>query len=1106
MFSNLNQPKPSGSSLFGNLGGATSSAPQSQPAQTGGSLFGGLNSSQSQQSSNLFSGLGGASKPQESSGLFGGSAASQPQQSSANPFGGLGASQPQQPSGASLFGQTEQNQTPQLTQQQQQQQNVQQPQAPALSSQPAYFDSLLERGRKRTNAKSNGNQFGELPSLQLGLGDIARRVREMGGNDSPEQQGKAIDSKAHYLLAASGISPGAALRDLNAFKAQATGTSTTQPAAAFDTDIESYVANLHAQSTLDLIADGLERARRDFDVFLEENVTMEWDAQRKRIYEHFGLVPKGSDNDNGENNSYGASIPGARGSFGRSRRGRAQELNGSKTGNPSRGSAFGTSGMQKSVIGAPGPVDSGNATLFVDVAEKAGSSGSNLQDDRFTRDKQAKLAQKVQLLNEARLQERVFPILQEFANVEAQAGGETTGQIINAYKALIEIVKENPNADSPSQPDAIKERQFADDYLDELPNSAKAIVIRKRTIDGSRHFLEKQFYQLLESTIARNPREANLGGVPTTINKIRAYVRLRALRKDLVQENTDLQMLGDDYCWALIFYMLRSGLVKEAAQYVTSNATPFKSIDRNFVTYITTYANDPDRRLTRPLQDRINAEYQQRSRIAPEHSIDPFRMACYKVIGRCELSKRSLDGIGQGVEDWIWLQFDLAREVNRVEEVAGEVFGLDEVRGVIREIGQRHFSKDAEGAGGYGTYFFLQILGGMFEQAIAYLYPYSYVAAVHFAIALDFYGLLRVSDFTVSESELLTYNTKQLPQINFGRMIGYYTRDFRAANVEAAVDYLTLICLNSDLPGQGGKSQSSLCHEALRELVLETREFAKLLGDIRSDGQRIKGAIEQRLKLISLADQEEFLRTVTIQAAAVADDNGRTTDAVLLYHLAEEYDNVIVIINRALSEAIAVEIGQEQLRLQPLKPRDQQPVQSSQQQQDTSSLGLTSVDSPAILAKNMIGLYNANALYYRKIRQINRDACGVLLRMSEVKERVEAEKWAEALDIIDTLSILPLHANSAVPLIRSAAQAFNTLPPVVARNVGNLLMWTITCCGRQRDVLRNATYEDRTRKEMADTLLMTTKDLMVFAGLIRYKLPPKVFEVLARAGQDVGVY
>lgn len=242
--------------------------------------------------------------------------------------------------------------------------------------------------------------------------------------------------------------------------------------------------------------------------------------------------------------------------------------------------------------------------------------------------------------------------------------------------------------------------------------------------------------------------------MPTTVNKVRAYIRILAARKELNPDGTELQMLDSDYCWAFVFFLLRSGLVKEAADYVTSNAGSFKALDRNFVTYITSYASSPDRRLPRSIQDRVNAEYQQRTRIAPENSLDPYRMACYKVIGRCELTKMRLESVGQGMEDWIWLQFALAREVNRVEESAGEVHGLEEVRETIREIGTRYFSKGSEGMGNYGTYFFLQILGGMFEQAVSYLYSYSVVAAVHFAIALDYYGLLRVSDFSISETQL----------------------------------------------------------------------------------------------------------------------------------------------------------------------------------------------------------------------------------------------------------------------------------------------------------------------------------------------------------------
>lgn len=227
-------------------------------------------------------------------------------------------------------------------------------------------------------------------------------------------------------------------------------------------------------------------------------------------------------------------------------------------------------------------------------------------------------------------------------------------------------------------------------------------------------------------------------------------------------------------------------------------------------------------------------------------------------------------------------------------------------------------------------------------------------------------------------------------------MIGYYTRDFRASNVEAAVDYLALICLNADLPGALGSSQSALCHEALRELVLETREFARLLGDLDSQGRRVQGAIEERLQILSLADQHAFLTTITVEAASVADDSGRIVDAVLLYQLAEDYDNVITIINRALSEAIALDIGQVQAPLQVLKPRTDQILP---QRQD-STLSLLSVDDPVTLAKRVIEMYEKNTnQFLSKIKDVNRQTCGALLRMMEAKMKVAASEWAAALDV-----------------------------------------------------------------------------------------------------------
>ncbi|RAH52882.1 nuclear pore protein [Aspergillus piperis CBS 112811] len=1020
-----------------------------------GSLFGGGGLGAATQSSSLFGNQSGTS------GLTGGTNFAKPSQVQ------------QQPTSSSVFAQD------------QAQANAAPPSS--QTTQPAFFNSLLERGKKRpiSAIAQNGN-FEELPSLQLGLDDIRRKARELGAGGSKEYQPQVPHSKAHYLLAASGVSPGHALRDLKALDPQASVSTPLREQDTFDPDNQKFLKNIQQRGRQVMINESLARTQKDFDSFLEEKVDMDWEEQRRKIFQHFGLAQK----DDGAGD--------IRGSFGRTMR-RPKQFGPASTNGPTpsgRRSVFGRSALEKSVIGTPG-TGTASLRLFEDSTERNEGAGGH-SDLRFLREKMGYYADKVRQLNSARLHTRAFPILHEFSDVEGHAGGDVPRQLYDAYRALISIVGESPDATTMNDPSALVERQFAQDYMDESPNSRRAVSLRKRIVEGSRSFLEKLFYDEVESVITKNPREAQLGGIPTVTNKIRAYIRLRAARKDLAPDGTELQMVGQDYCWILIFYLLRCGFVTEAAEYVSQDPG-FRSLDHKFVTYMTTYAQN--RRLPRDLQQKINGEYQQRSRNAPDNTVDPYRMACYKIIGRCELGRRRLDGINQSVEDWMWLQFSMAREDDRAEEIAGDVFGLEDIQTDITEIGQRVFGKGQEGPGGYGTFFFLQILGGMFEQAVSYLGSYAPITAVHFAIALAYYGVLRVSDFYTSGEEILSFTVKQYPQINFGYLITQYTREFRTGYVEAAIDYFTLLCLNADLPGALGKSQASVCHEALREFILETRDFAKLLGDIRSDGSRIKGLIEQRISLIKLVDQDEFLKTITLQAAAIADDKGLITDAVLLYHLAEDYDRVIDIINRALSDAVAVELGGPALKLQPLRPRtDEHELEAG------GSLSLTTVDNPVILARNMIGLYNANAMYYQRIRQVNRDACGLLLRMMEAKVEVEAAKWTPALDAINDLSILPLRARGSVPYIRSAAQAFSSFPPIISHNVGHVIMWCITCIGHERERLNSGTYENEIRQGLADELLVMARDLMIFSGMVKYKLPPKVYETLARAGAEIGAY
>lgn len=144
-------------SLFGG-GGLGASAPQQQQQQ------------QQQQPGSVFS-------PNNQTSIFGNNSTTQAPTNSI--FGSQSQTQPQSGQG-SVFGQSQAQ--------------------PALSSsqttQPAFFNSLLERGKKRPlSAVGQNSSFEELPSLQLGLDDIRRKARELGSG-GPKDSQHGLNTKA----------------------------------------------------------------------------------------------------------------------------------------------------------------------------------------------------------------------------------------------------------------------------------------------------------------------------------------------------------------------------------------------------------------------------------------------------------------------------------------------------------------------------------------------------------------------------------------------------------------------------------------------------------------------------------------------------------------------------------------------------------------------------------------------------------------------------------------------------------------------------------------------------------------------------------------------
>jgi len=178
------------------LFGGASTTPQSN------SLFGANNSTASSfgaQAKPTLGGLSGAgTQGTQTSTLFGGSQP-QAQQQGAQTSTLFGGQQPQvQQQGAqtsTLFGgqSQPQQQRPILGQTQQASNTQNQGQNASQPTQPAFFNSLLERGKKRPLSSINQtNNFEEVPSLQLGLDDIRRKARELGsGGQKDTPNGKS---------------------------------------------------------------------------------------------------------------------------------------------------------------------------------------------------------------------------------------------------------------------------------------------------------------------------------------------------------------------------------------------------------------------------------------------------------------------------------------------------------------------------------------------------------------------------------------------------------------------------------------------------------------------------------------------------------------------------------------------------------------------------------------------------------------------------------------------------------------------------------------------------------------------------------------------------
>lgn len=812
-------------------------------------------------------------------------------------------------------------------------------------------------------------RYSDLGSIQLGMNEVRKRAHKLRKSTIDVATTDNL-TKAHYLLAGK-VDIEALEGHIKQLERAKTLEARSKPQTqAQNVDLDGYLRSKKDENILSAIEQSLSSAARDFDNFVNQNISLDWKQRRDEIREAFGIV-----------------------------------LSKQQTSEKHRGDVkFGKSA--DSTTQSSKTISWGKSNrLLNDTTSKL-----NVNENYLTRGKFERYADIINRLNNHRqaLQintkvEHEFDLTHEFIEIFKSGSDSKSKQLYEGWQIIASL------KDSTSRP-------------------ADTTTFNNRIVSRAKTYLELQFFELVDHIYKTKAVEK---GLPTIVNKVKSFIDYQKLNS-----NGSLLVVNGIPIWAVIFYLLRCGFEQEALNLVLEHQSVFKKVEQSFVPYFKAYVSSKDKRLPQPLTTQIQNEFN--NHIKKSVDGDPYRYAVYKILGRCQVTRRNLSNIALTSEDWIWMHLMLVKDDPQAEyDPAHERYTLKDFQQMILSYGQQKFATN---------YLQVLLLSGLYDEAIKYSLELNEIDGVHISIGLAYSQLLQSGTTTEKLQERGD---------DFSKLMGSYIKSFKFSDPRIAVEYLVLICLF--------QNQTKTCHEALRELILETREFAILLGKVNSAGVRVPGKIEQRKSLISL--EKDFLNKVTEQAAITADKEGRIFDGLLLYQLAEEYEIVITIINRLLGEYL------------------------SNTELDQPLVDGTSETNPILIAENFLQVHQITSAEKWSI-------CKKLLKIADIRQLFLEKEWDEALKQIEELDILPVSPQADLSQTRLKAEELAYLDENLLKNIPNLLIITMNCVAQRKEQLNNIAYNVAIKEEKTKELRLIAKNCVVFAGMVQYKMPRETFSLL----------
>ncbi|TCD61186.1 hypothetical protein EIP91_008811 [Steccherinum ochraceum] len=655
-------------------------------------------------------------------------------------------------------------------------------------------------------------------------------------------------------------------------------------------------------------------------------------------------------------------------------------------------------------------------------------------------------------LNTARLRGTSYPIVHALMEASMSLSPEARSpQITQDFHILSKITGEPPamapleHAGAHILNAPLFERKYARAYLGDI-DSRDAVDLRKQIAKGAREALEEQYWDVIDRTIQARPMEARLGGDPSIANKARAFAALRHYRGGEWEDR--IELVAGQPLWAKLYYLVRTGHVQEALQEAVQHQTAIEHREASFIAHFKAWIESPDRRLT---GDQLHSLYN--AHMLHSSTADPFKLALYKLMGKIDPSRRSVPQVTVTTEDWLWFQLAMVDE--------NESGGLRGLAHVLLSYGERHFD-GAPGQQGArrGVWAGVLLMCGQFERAVSSLWdhPETEVEAVHLAIALAYHGLLRVpSRAETSDMTPLSLPHNAPPALSLPNLIWRYIRQFVKMDAKEALQYVSCVPLSAD-QGQGvGKEQVENTWELVRRVIVLANggpAWEELVGGFRADATRFSGLIEQFAPLLKLQGKD-YSENILIRAAQHSEESDRLPEAIKLYNLAGGRLHHRRLVSPARSiERIAADILRH---------------------------------------------------YERTNRAVGKEREAVirLLRVREAVEAKEAGRMEMALEIMESTDLIPMDGDVGKTTRR--AEEFRDLPEALQRNLQLFLTLTMDALATVHQKVKASGAQDATKQMTLLALRKKSRSLMVFAGILKYRMSSDVYSYLARLDVEIAL-